>query len=277
MKKSKKLLSLTLVSALAIMTTACGSSSYDEYSKAYSALVASGCLDADYTLDISTDSNNIQALGNMKVDLNSQAMYFELSIDDNKVVQYLSDGKVYTEVNGEKMVTDTNNKEQAEKNPDNEGAAKKENADSFDENEFINEMATALEATKIKEMGLLNPIPESVVTKVTSADDGNGTTYTFSLSEVMVSKLFETLIAEQTSDSDTSLSFEDMKDFSCVMHANSDGVLDNMKYGGSTVVTVPAELTGSEEMTFDMDITINVDLNNPGEAVEVPSYDISDF
>ena len=227
-----------------------------------------------HTLDINADNTEIQALGNMKVDLNSQAMYFELNVDDNKVVQYLSDGKVYTEVNGEKMVTDTNNKEQSEKNPENEGAEKKDSAESFDETAFINEMATTLEATKIKEMGLLDPIPENVVTKVTATDDESGTTYTFSLSEIMVSKLFETLIAEQTSDSDTSLSFEDMKDFSCVMHANSNGVLDNMKYGGSTV---PAELTGSDEMTFDMDITINVALNNPGEAVEVPSYDVSGF
>ncbi len=49
-----------------------------------------------------------------------------------------------------------------------------------------------LEATKIREMGLLGLIPENVVTEITVENDADGKTYTLELSNRIVKKIFNT-------------------------------------------------------------------------------------
>lgn len=258
---------------MAISMTACGTSDYSGYSSAYNKMAEPGSMDADFTVSIDTDEKSIEGTGNMKLDINKQTMYFEMTVGDTTVREYLQDGKLYTDVDGQQSTLDTASKQQDNERPKTEGGSEsKDNGDTFELDSFLEEMATMVEATKIKEMGLLDPIPSSVISEITTSDDANGKTYTLVLSDSLVKKLFNTMIGEQISNDDYSLTFEEIKNFNCSMHENKDGILDGMVYGGSTTVTVPAALTGGDEETFEMDITINVDINNPGSAVEVPAY-----
>lgn len=280
MKKTLTVI-LSSVCAAAMLFGCSDQSAYDNYSKAYQAMAAPASMDADFTLELDTDTEDVTANGNMKLDLNANNLYFTMDLNGTQATQYLKDGILYTDINGQKTVMDTRsqNKEVPSRIEGNEetGAGRTEGT-SFDLNSFLDELATMLEATKIKEMGLLDPIPQNVISEITQSDDDNGgKTYEIELSSTMIKKIFNTMIAEQVSDEAYSLSFSDLKDFECTMHENSAGVLDAMTYGGNTVVTVPAALNNGTEMDIPMEITIDISLNNPGTAVVIPEFDTTGF
>ncbi len=279
MKILNKALSLLVAAGLVISVSACGTSgNYSAYSDAYEAMAASGSMDADFDLNIVTSEENVNAFGNMKMDVNSGELYLEMSVGDTTVIQSLQDGVLYTDIDGQRSQFSTTSESNDNERPKTEGGTEeKDNAESFELETFLEELATMLEATKIREMGLLDPIPESVISEITSESDSSGTTYTLVLSDTIVDKIFNVMIEEQVSDSENALSFEDLQNFECTMHANSDGVLDGMTYGGSTSVTVPASLTGGEAETFDMTISIEISFNNPGSTIDIPDYDVSEF
>lgn len=288
MKNIKKLwigsMAVIMLATSVTLSGCGGSSNYTGYSNAYKKLASGGSMDADFTIDLKTDEDTMNATGNMKLDVNAEKMYFEMTVGDTTIKEYLSDGQLYTDVDGQKVSFDTEAQEQQGEDrpaPENGEAEQakdvKEEAESFELESFLEEMAAMIEATKIKEMGLLDPIPEKVINEITVTNDGDGKTYNLVLSDALVTKLFNTMISEQTSDEDYALSFDDIKNFKCIMHENSDGAIDQMVYGGITKVTVPSALTGSEDEDFDLDITITVDLNNPGSAVTVPEYDVSGY
>ncbi len=272
------MVSLLLAVVMAALLGACGTSDYSGYSDAYEAMAKSGSMDADFVLTIDTEGETVQASGNMKMDVNEGELYFEMEVGNTAVVQYLKDGILYTDIDGQKSKFSTSGNSESSDRPKTEGGTEeKDNEESFALDTFLEELATMLEATKIKEMGLLDPIPESVISEITTQSDSTGKTYTLTLSSNIVDKIFEIMTEEQVSDSANSLSFADMSNFECTMHENSSGVLDAMTYGGTTTVTVPASLNGGEEESFEMDINIEITLNNPGTTIVIPEYDVSEF
>lgn len=134
-----------------------------------------------------------------------------------------------------------------------------------------------LEAGKIREMGLFDPIPKEVVKNVTVSESGGGKEYVLELPESAVEKLFNTMIEEQVSNEAYALKFSNLSDFKCTMHVNGSGVLDGMHYAGKTNVTIPGELTGGSEETIPLNIAIDITINSPGASIEVPSPDTSGF
>lgn len=259
-----------------VFATACSSSDkYGEYQKAYEAMSAPGSLDADISLDLVTDTKTVNASGNMKMDKDGN-MYYELKAGDANVVQFVKDGTLYSDIDGVKTTYDTKSKSNERPKTEGGGPAKEEGS-GFELSAFLEEFATMLEAGKIREMGLFDPIPKEVVKKVEVSDSGDGKEYVLELPDSAVEKLFNTMVQEQISNEAYALKFSSLSDFKCTMHANGSGVLDGMYYGGKTDVTVPAQLTGAGEETFSVDITIKVTINNPGSAIEVPSPDTSGF
>ena len=259
-----------------VITTACSSSDkYGDYQKAYEAMSAPGSLDADIALDLVTDSETVKASGNMKMNQKG-SMYYELKVGSTNVVQFVKDGILYSDIDGVKTTYDTKSKSN-EKPKTEGGQPMKEDGSGFDLSAFLEEFATMLEAGKIREMGLFDPIPKEVVKNVTVSESGGGKEYVLELPESAVEKLFNTMIEEQVSNEAYALKFSNLSDFKCTMHVNGSGVLDGMHYAGKTNVTIPGELTGGSEETIPLNIAIDITINSPGASIEVPNPDTSGF
>lgn len=272
----KKVLAGILV-CVAVFLTACESSndSYKEYQEAYQAMSAPGSLNADVQLSLVTDEETVKAQGNMKMNQEG-AMYYEMNVGSTKVTQFLKDGILYSEINGVKTTYDTSNQKNERQKTD-EGQAEKEEGNGFTLRAFLEEFASMIEAGKIKEMGILDPINQNAIKKITVTDDGSGKSYSLEVSDSLAEKLFNTMIKEQVSDQEYALQFSNLENFQCIMHVNKSGILDGMKYSGDTDVTIPAALTGEAEKKLGMKIAFQVDILSAGSAVEVPVPDTEGF
>lgn len=271
----KTIAAIGLAGCMVLMAACSSNDKYEDYQEAYQAMSAPGSLDADITLDLVTDTETVKASGNMKMNQEG-SMYYELKVGSTNVVQFVKDGTLYSDVDGVKATYDTKSKS-GEKPRTESGEPMKEEGSGFNLSDFLEEFASMLEAGKIREMGLFDPIPKEVVKNVTVSESGDGKEYVLELPESAVEKLFNTMIEEQVSNEAYALQFDNLSDFNCTMHVNGSGVLDGMYYAGKTNVTVPAELAGGSEEKIPLDVVIRITLNNPGSSIEVPAPDTSGF
>lgn len=264
----KKIIAIGMCVAMMFTAVACGNTDgYQKYKEAYQAMTKPGSLDVNLSLELVTADDTIVADGNMKMNKDGN-MYYEMTVGDTEVVQFTKDGTLYCEIDGVKSSYSTSGKNERPK--EDGGNTSKEERSGFEITAFMEEFATMLEAGKIKEMGLLDPISEAAVKSVEVKEASDGTEYVLDVPESFVEKLFNIMIEEQVSDEAFALSFSNLENFSCTMHSNKDGILDKMKYSGITDVTVPEALTGKTEEVIPMEITLSVEILNPGTAIEIP-------
>lgn len=277
-KKIMKKRMLSGCIAAIFVLSGCGSSgaegAYTGYKDAYQAMTEAGSVSVDVSLDLKTSSESVEANGNLKMS-SAGEMYYEMAVNDTNVVQFVKDGTLYQEINGEKSKYSTSEK-RSEKPETAQDDGKKQEGSGFNLTAFMEEFATMLEAGKIKEMGLLDPIPENVISGITVSDSDSGKTYELDMPDSFVEKLFNVMIEDQVSDQAYALQFSNLEDFKCTMHENDKGVLDGMHYSGVTDVTVPAALNGEEEV-IHLDIILELSVENPGQAVEIPSPDTAGY
>lgn len=127
-----------------------------------------------------------------------------------------------------------------------------------------------LEAGKIKELGVLDPVPSKYMKKITASKDGGETVYNITFPDEFLKVFLKTITSEQTALNGDYISFDDLKDFQCIATENKDGYISAIEYKGYTSVTVSGDLMESgQEKKFDLNIDLKMDIQNPGTAVEV--------
>ena len=163
------------------------------------------------------------------------------------------------------MVTSTDDDKGAEKADPDENEEKTEGT-SFNTEKFLEEISGMLEAGKIKEMGVLDPIPSKYIKEITEKDG----VYTITFPDEFLNTFLDIIVAEQIDLDGTGIEFSKLKNFKCISKENSDGYLNSIQYKGTTTVTVPADLMESgKEETFELDINLKIKIKNPGKAVDV--------
>lgn len=271
MKKLSKVCAMILAGASVIGLTACGNSSeYSAYSAAYKKMSQTGSLNVEFDLSVNDGSTTVESSGNMKMN-SSNEVYYEMVINGKEIVQYVQNGEVHTFVDGTEQVASTSNTNEGVErpNPDGGDSQTSEKTDgSFNSAKFLEEFSGILEAGKIKEMGVLDPIPQNYVKTISSSTSGSDTVYTMTFPDEFLKIFLNKMVKEQISGE--ALSFDELKDFECITKENKDGYLYYIEYKGYTTVTVPGNYTtsGSEE-TFDLYIDLEMEIQNPGTAVEV--------
>ncbi len=257
---------------MTLCLTACGGDSYSDYSDAYKKTAGPGSLHVEFDLKLEADGEKMKSAGNMKMDKDNN-LYYEMELNGSEIVQYVVDGQVHTIVDGEEIVTSIDDKDSgAERaNPDGGEGEPNEKTDgtSFNLDKFLEEFSGMLEAGKIKEMGVLDPIPSRYIKEITSEKDGKIVTYTITFPDEFLEALLETMTAEQTNGSD-SIKFSDLKDFKCIAKEDEDGYLYYIRYTGFTTVTVPGEyMEDGKKDSFDLEIDLRMTIQNPGKDVKV--------
>lgn len=274
MKRFKKICAMILVGGCLLTMSACGGNdAYSGYSSAYQKMSQTGSLNVVFDLSLNDGSQTMRSTGNMKMN-SSNEVYYEMEINGNEIVQYVQNGQVHTFVDGMEQVSSTSNTNQGTERGNADGGQgqpnEKTDSTGFNSQRFLEEFSGILEAGKIKEMGVLDPIPQNYISSITSSQSGSDTVYTMTFPSQFLKTLLNAMIKEQVQTSGETLSFDELKDFECIAKENSDGYLYAIEYKGYTTVTVPGEYTNSgNEETFDLYIDLKMEIQNPGTAVEV--------
>lgn len=246
---------------------------YTGYSDAYKKMSEPGSLDVLFDLSVDDGSQTIKSSGNMKMNSDNE-IYYEMNINGKDIVQYVQGGQIHTIVDGEEQTASTSDTNQGTQRANPEGGEgqpnEKTDGTGFNSAKFLEEFSGILEAGKIKEMGVLDPISKNYISEITSSESGSDTVYTMTFPEQFLKTMLNIMIKEQVQSSGGSLSFDELKDFECIAKENSSGYLHAIEYKGYTTVTVPGDYTSSgQEESFDLHIDLNMEIQNPGTAVEV--------
>lgn len=274
MKMAKRLIGLALAGSMAAVLTGFGTGdAYGSYSDAFRKTAGAGSLHVLFTLELDDGETTMTSTGDMKVNASNEVSY-AMEINGREIEQYVKDGQIRTIVDGKETVSSTDQKDQgAERgNPDGEKEDPNEKTDgtSFAAERFLEEFSGVLEAGKIKQLGVLDPIESRYLKDIEASEEDGATYYTMTFPDEFLDAMLDILTAEQTEAAGTAVEFSDLQDFTCVSRENSDGYLDQIEYSGYTTVTVPAEIAESgEETSFDLYIDLTMDIQDPGTPAEV--------
>ena len=273
-KKSLTAVSLSVILILAASFPVCAADAYSEYASAYNKLTVNGGIDADIEATLVMDGITQSYSGNFKVDNINNIIYYEMKTDNGVTVQFSDGDYLYTQ-QGDQKVKYALSSEEPAREPEGEEPpqgeeGEGEGAPEFDSESFLSEFAGMLEAGKIKELGLLSPIPKAVVSK--ASKDGN--TYNLSVSGSMVKMFINAMAVNQAGTGDTvQISGLDNFKYSATVE---DGVATGASYSGDVKIDVPGSLMSTgEEKEYELNFDIQITFVNPGEAVSItlPSTD----
>lgn len=275
-----KAVAILMAVAMVMGLSACGSGAdYDAYAAAYKKVKAEGGMDVDLKATLTMDGTDKEATGNFKVDMSDAEktiLFLTVDMDGDEITQF-SDGEyLYTDARGSKTKFKLGEKSQQEgartkgeddPEPTEENAA----APEFNSESFLEEFASFLEAGKIQELGLLDPIAKAAVTETTC----EGNVYTLKVNNQITEKYLNTLSQSVMADEDETVEVKDLKDFVYTATVENDFVT-GFTCSGSMTVIVPASISSSgEETSYDLTLNISATFNNPGEKVTIslPSTD----
>jgi hypothetical protein len=255
----KALLTMAVLLVCAFILSACGGDQYATYSSAYKKLWANGGIDATISADLKMDGITNHYDGNFKVDNTKDILYYEMKTANGSTVQFSDGSYLYTQQGDHKIKyslkpSGDNGEPTVPENESGEGAPE------FSSSEFLEQFSSMFEASKIKDLGLFDPIPQAAVVKTTK----NGDVYTLDVSDSIVKKFVNTLAVNQAGTDDT-VQVTDLKNFKYTATIKN-GVVTETTFAGDVIVNVPASLTGSgaaKDYSVNMDIKIT--FNNAGQ------------
>lgn len=266
MKNAVKVLAAGLLSMS--LLAGCGGDKYSTYASAYNKVTASGGLDADLNVSMTMDGESASYSGNFKVDTVNNLMYCEMGDGSSTTTQFSDGSYVYTEQNGRKIKYALGTEGTAPSAPQQESGS---SAPEFKASEFFQDFSSFLEAGSIREMGLLDPIPKSAVTKT----EKNGNVYTLNVADSVVEHFLNTMAKNQAGDDTVQVS--DLKNFTYTATVEND-LVTAVTYSGSTTVNVPgSHMSDGQDASYTMDFKIDIKFNNPGSAVTITLPDTSGY
>lgn len=253
----------------AFLLSACGGPSYDSYGSAYNRLWAKGGINANITADLQMEGETRHFTGNFKVSNPDDLLYFEMEGSGGKTIQF-SDGQYLYTIQGD------NKTKYSLQGSSNRQPTQEENeiteAPEFSVSDFLDEFSSMFEASKIKDLGLFDPIPKAAVTKTTK----NGDVYTLDVSDTIVQRFLNNLATSQSQSGDT-VQVTKMQNFKYTATVK-DSVVTAQTFSGIVTVKVPASLINADsDKEYQINFTINMDFVDPGSAVSITIPSTDDF
>ncbi len=266
-----------LVAASLFSAGVYGADAFDTYTIAYRNTMANKGFDTDLKGTFTVEDDTVEASGNFKVDNSGDKTQLLLVMDvDGETVTQFSDGDyIYLDARGEKLKYPLGEKatqEDSRKDPEPETEGAEQAAPEFTASEFLKEFASCLEAGKIQEMGLLNPLEKNYVSK-TQVD---GDKYSLTVSDRVLSRVSDVL-ASSIDTGDDGVTVDNLSNFVYEVEIKDD-LINSLTIGGTMDVTVPASISSTgEEVTYPLDLAITASFNDPGSQVTVEIPDTEGF
>lgn len=259
---TKKTLIIAMLLLCAILLSACGDA-YTKYSAAYKKISANGGINANITTNLTMDGETKTYSGNMKIDNKNNLLYYEMSSDGNTTTQFSDGSYLYVDRGSEKIKYSLSGGKPSD-TPSQQSGGKPEETPTFSSTDFLNQFASFLDAGKIKELGLLDPMNKTAVTKTSQ----NGNTYTLEVSDAVVKKFLNTMAVNESGSSET-VQITDLKNFKYTATVKND-IVTGVTYAGDVSVNVPASIMSSGSAAdYSLSLDIKIDFVDPGSAVTV--------
>lgn len=263
-------IAILMVIAMVAGLSACGGSSsdYEAYAAAYRKVTAEGGMDVDLNVKLNMNGTDKEATGNFKVDNSGDntILYLSLDIDGEKTTQFSDGVNMYTDARGKKVKFPLGEKQNRTKQQDDpQPTEENAGAPTFDTDKFLSEFASFLEAGKIKDLGLLEPLNSAAVSKTTH----EGNDYTLSVSDAITTRYLNTLASNVMADEAESVEVKDLKNFTYKATVENEFVT-KLNCSGSMTVVIPASISDTgAEASYDLTIDLTASFNNPGQAVTI--------
>ena len=211
----------------------------------------------------------VVAFAIVEVDNTKNVLYYEMKTDNGSTIQFSDGSYLYTQQGDHKIKYSL---KPSGNNGDPTAPENSEGAPEFSTSDFLEQFSSMFEASKIKDLGLFDPIPQAAVVKTTK----NGDVYTLDVSDAIVKKFINTLAVNQAGTSDT-VQVTDLKNFKYTATIKS-GVVTETTFYGDVIVNVPASLTGSgEAKEYSVNMDIKITFNDAGKAVSISLPDTDGY
>ena len=271
----KKSMNLTIVAVLiAVIVLAVPAqglcSTYSEYAAAFQKTMGASSFAFDTAITAVMDENTTTGTGSMKIrGLDTPNVNFIniFTVGDETFTQFSDGQNVYMEVNGEKR------KFGIGQSPEAQGEA--QGKEGFSADSYIQEFTALLDASQIRQSGILTLIEERFVRDIKK----NGDIYEMAFPSTITAYLLQNLFtAESSLEGDKGInptaSLQDTK-YSVTI---KDGYLETMVIDVLADVTFPAALTGEEQdATKPVQLTLTLTFVNPGQPVEFELPDTAGY
>ena len=263
-----KLLSIVLVIIIALAGGCATVDAYSSYSAAFKKTNQITSTEYDTIVKVTVDGQTTKATGNLKIrGINSTVNFVnEMNIDGNRAIQFCDGEYIYVDSGDEKIKfkigeqPETANRERGE----------------FTMDSFISEFFMLLDASKIKDIKIVEMVTQNIVQEIKKTDISGGTQYDLILAPQLVDELFQSTLQEQLGDANTPECT--LKSFTYKATANKDQYLTSITYIIDMDTVFPAELTGeSADSTKSIQLEVTLNYVNPGQAAEFDLPSTSGF
>lgn len=259
---------IVVVAAILLFTTG----AYTGYASAYDNTFKTGSFEFNTKITAECDGNSTESTGNLKVkDTSGDSTFInEMTLNGVKITQFKS-GNYFCQDNGierTKFVID------ASKKPEMQEDQKQGN---FSIDGYLQEFASLLDASKIKELNIAEKINQNMIEKITKSSSNGSTVYDVTLATQLVNDLAASLVNSAGASSGSPNPSVNVGGFKYTTTVNGSNYIENINYTINLAVTFPAELTGGAEETKNIDLQLALTTVNPGQPVDFTVPDANDY
>ena len=264
-----KLIPIVLITAFVAAAVGCATvDAYTGYSSAFKKTNQITSTEYKTSVKVTIDGQTTTATGNFKLrDVATNVNFInEMTIDGQTAVQFCDGQYIYIDSGNEKIKFAIG---------DQPESTQKERGD-FSMNSYVSEFFMLLDASKIKDVKIVEMVTQNIVQKITKTNVSGGTEYDLTLAPQLVDEIFASALNEQLGEANAPTCT--LKSFTYKAVANKDNYLTSITYIIDMDAVFPKELTNeSADSTKSIQLEMRLDYVNPGQAAEFSLPDTSGF
>jgi hypothetical protein len=236
---------------------------YYGYKNAFEKTLKVGSANFATVVTANVDGDLISASGDFKMTFDGRDSIFinVMQIEGQTITQFSDAAYVYSDDGKSKM------KFKIGDDP-NQRVDKEEV--KFDVQKFTSEFARLLDASKIRDLQILQQAEENIIDKITKTTENGKTVYNIEISEQLVDNVVDSVTAGAEDVSYTLNEF--------TYRTTADEYVEKLEYLVDADVTIPGKYTesGADE-TKNFRLELSMTAVNPGSPVEIILPDTSSF
>jgi hypothetical protein len=243
------------------------SSPYTGYSSAFDKTSKINGTEYETAMKMTVDGQTTTATGSFKIrDITSKVNFVNvMNIDGAQVTQFTDGDYIYTDDGQAKTKFKIGEQvQQTQKEPGR-----------FSIDDYVQEFSGLLDASKIRDLKIVDKLDQKIIEKITKQSVNGGTEYNITLAAQLVNDLFKSIVNSEAQggvNPDCVL-----KNFTYTATANGSNYIDGVAYKVDMDVTFPADLTGGDAETKNVQLELDMKVVNPGTPADFTLPDTSGY
>lgn len=239
---------------------------YNGYASAFDKTTKANSLNFDTIVKVTVDGKETTATGNMKIKNLSGNINFinVMNIEGKQITQFTDGENIYKEENGQKTKFKIGDKPQMTEKGE------------FNMDYYAQEFSGLLDASKIKDLHIVEKLDSKVIEKMEKKTEGSATVYDITLATQLVNDVFAQVINAEMEGAEKPACT--LKSFKYKAAENASNAIGTITYDIDMDVVFPPSLTKENaEITKSVQIQLTMNMIDPGTAVEFTLPDTSGY